>query len=103
AWLEMVALIEPPLLLQLLVLYVLAPWLERLPFESGAFVVMVLAPTATLGWDSAIAVLLGPMSTSALFRHTIFALAIAASLLYYFQLRAKVLSPAITEARLQAL
>jgi two-component system sensor histidine kinase AlgZ len=103
AWLEMVALVEPPLLLQLLVLYVFAPWLERLPFESGAFVIMVLAPTATLGWDSAIAVLVGPMSTSTLVRHTLFALAIAASLLYYFQLRAKVLSPAITEARLQAL
>jgi len=103
AWLEMVSLVEPPLLLQLLILYVFAPWLERLPFESGAFVVMVLAPAATLGWDSAIAVLLGPMSTATLLRHTLFALSIAASLLYYFQLRAKVLSPAITEARLQAL
>jgi two-component system sensor histidine kinase AlgZ len=96
AWLEMVALVEPPLLLQLLALYIMAPWLERLPFESGAFVVMVFAPAATLAWDSAIAVLVGPMTTSVLLRHTIFAMAIAASLLYYFLLRAKVLSPAIT-------
>ena len=36
-------------------------------------------------------------------RHVMFSLLIAGALLFYFQLRAKALSPAITEARLQAL
>ena len=38
-----------------------------------------------------------------LLRRLLFALVIAAALLYYFALRTKALSPAITEARLQAL
>jgi two-component system, LytTR family, sensor histidine kinase AlgZ len=102
-WLEMVAVAEPPLLLELLVLYVMSPWLERVPFEFGAIFVLLLAPIVTLGWDAALGFLLGPTNANTSLRHALFSLGIAAFMLYYFQLRAKALSPAITEARLQAL
>jgi two-component system sensor histidine kinase AlgZ len=45
----------------------------------------------------------GDVTTTTLLRRLLFALVITAALLYYFALRTKALSPAISEARLQAL
>ena len=102
-WVEMVALVEPPLLIELLILYSIAPWLERMPFESGAVIVIALTLAVSLGFNTAVAAWVATMTTAAMMRHVLFSLSIAGVLLYYFQLRAKALSPAITEARLQAL
>ncbi len=102
-WVEMVALVEPPLLLELLILYILAPWLERLPYDSGAVMVIALTLAVSLGFNTAVAAWIADMTTATMLRHVLYSLAIAGVLLYYFQLRAKALSPAITEARLQAL
>src|SRR6266567_7133292 len=102
-WVEMVALVEPPLLIELLILYSVAPWLERTPYETGAVIVIALTLLVSLGFNAAVAAWVANMTTAAMMRHVLFSLAIAGILLYYFQLRAKALSPAITEARLQAL
>ena len=103
AWLEMMSVVEPQLLLQLLVLYVLAPWLEGMRYRAGAIVVLILTLAVALAFSTAVAALVEGFTVSAMLRDVAFSLLIAAALLFYFQLRAKALSPAITEARLQAL
>ncbi|HEY2862580.1 MAG TPA: histidine kinase [Casimicrobiaceae bacterium] len=103
AWLEMISIVEPLLLLQLLVLYIVAPQLERLPYRAAAAAVLLLTLAVTLGFDTAIAALVADFTVGTMLRDVFFSLLMAAALLAYFQLRAKALSPAITEARLQAL
>ena len=102
-WLEMMSIVEPQLLLQLLVLYAVAPQLSRLPYRSGAIVVLLLTLAVALAFNTAVAALVEDVTASAMLRDVVFSMLIAAALLVYFQLRAKALSPAITEARLQAL
>src|SRR5438128_2580665 len=102
-WVEMVALVEPPLLLELLILYILAPWFGRLAYESGAVMVIALTLAVSLGFNAAVSAWIADMNAATMLRHVLYSLAIAGVLLYYFQLRAKALSPAITGARLQAL
>jgi len=103
AWVQMSAVVEPHLLCELLILYLLAPWLERAPYAIGAASVMAVTLAVGLGFNTALAALLPDMTTGAMLRHVMFSLLIAGVLLFYFQLRAKALSPAIAEARLQAL
>ncbi|MEO8566143.1 MAG: histidine kinase [Betaproteobacteria bacterium] len=102
-WLEMMSIVEPQLLLQLLVLYAAAPQLARLPYRSGAIVVLLLTLASALAFNTAVAALVEDVTASAMLRDVAFSMLIAGALLAYFQLRAKALSPAITEARLQAL
>ena len=103
AWVQMSAVVEPHLLCELLILYLLAPWLERAPYAIGASSVMAVTLAVGLGINTALAALIPDMTTGAMLRHVMFSLLIAGVLLFYFQLRAKALSPAIAEARLQAL
>jgi two-component system, LytTR family, sensor histidine kinase AlgZ len=103
AWVQMSAAVEPHLLLELLILYLLAPWLERAPYTVGAASVLAVTLAVGLAWNTALAALGPEITTRAMLRHVMFSLLIAGVLLIYFQLRAKALSPAITEARLQAL
>ena len=102
-WLEMMSIVEPQLLLQLLVLYMVAPQLGRLPYRSGAVVALLLTLAVALAFNTAVAALVEDVTPGEMARDVVFSLLIAAALLVYFQLRAKALSPAITEARLQAL
>jgi two-component system sensor histidine kinase AlgZ len=102
AFLDIIAVMEPRLLFELLLLYLLAPWLERLPYRSGAITIMALTLAVTIAMYAALERLI-ELPPDSLLRHAIFALATAGALLLYFRLRAKALSPAITEARLQAL
>ena len=96
--------LEPQLLRELALLYALAPWLARQPYTTGACVIAALtvlhgdrrAPASSRPSSpqpAAVAVRGTSCSVSGPF----------GALLYYFRLRAKALSPAITEARLQAL
>jgi len=103
AWVQMSATVEPQLLLELLVLYLLAPWLERAPYAVGAASVIALTLAVGLAFNTVLAALVPDLTTGAMLRDLMFSLLIAGVLLFYFQLRAKALSPAITEARLQAL
>ena len=103
AWMQMSSIVEPQLLVELLVLYAIAPWLERQRYRSGVIVVLALTFAVTLGFNTALAATFGEVTTAALVRRLSLALGMAAVLLFYFALRTKALSPAIAEARLQAL
>ncbi|MGH8800061.1 MAG: sensor histidine kinase, partial [Casimicrobiaceae bacterium] len=103
AWLEMMSIVEPQLLLQLLVLYIVAPQLARMDYGAGAVTVLLLTLAVALAFNTAVAALVEDFTVRTMLRDIVFSLLIAAALLAYFQLRAKALSPAITEARLQAL
>jgi len=103
AWFETAAIVEPHLLVGVLVLYVLAPVLERLPYQTGAMTILGLMLVETLLLDAALVKLGVDVGTSGLLRHAMFSLLLTGVLLGYFYLRARALSPAIAEARLQAL
>ncbi len=94
--------VEPPLLFALALLWGLAPWLARQPYRTGAFAVAAIAVLATLA-GFALIQRIAPQPEGALLRNVLLALLVTVLLLGYFRLRARALSPAITEARLQAL
>jgi two-component system, LytTR family, sensor histidine kinase AlgZ len=101
-WVALVALVEPHLLLELALLWLLKPLLARLHYDHGVAAVALL----TVGVSAAAHI---PASYArgfdgnGLFRHVVLALLAAGVLLAYFRLRARALSPALVEARLQAL
>ena len=93
--------VEPPLLASVVLLYAIRGLLSRLPYWMGcaATIGAVLAIVATQH------ALLGGLSkvSSGLPRMLALAAIITAGLLAYFRLLAKAFSPALAEARLQAL
>jgi two-component system, LytTR family, sensor histidine kinase AlgZ len=101
-WIESTGIVEPYLLLVLAVLWAMSPWLSRVPFGVGA--ALIAAVTLVSGrlifaaMDNLV-----PLPPGSLLRWLAFGLIAVAILLFYFRLRARALSPAITEARLQAL
>jgi two-component system sensor histidine kinase AlgZ len=103
AWFDTAALLEPHLLLNLLLLYMLAPWLERLPYRFGAACILALTAAVSFGLSAVLSALGVDPGTGAAVRHAALTLLATGALLFYFHLRAKALSPAISEARLQAL
>ncbi len=100
--LDMVATVQPHLLFELLCLYLAGPWFARLSYRGGITAVSVLTCVVGLGID-AMFERMQPLQLGALVRHQLFGLLMVFALLFYFNLRAKALSPAFTEARLQAL
>jgi len=94
--------LELQLLAMLTLLYVLSPWLARQPYSTGACVIAALAVLTAIAVHLVIETVV-PQPPGSLFRHVVLGLGTFGVLLYYFRLRAKALSPAITEARLQAL
>jgi two-component system, LytTR family, sensor histidine kinase AlgZ len=99
---ESAALVEPLLLLMVTVLFVFSPLLRRVPYVAGAAVVTALVATISAAYLSAVAGLFDePMPAIA----NIIALCVllTAGLLVYFRLLTKAHSPALAEARLQAL
>src|SRR5687768_1373026 len=93
---------QPPLLIALAALWALAPWIARQPYRTAAFVIAGIA-VVSAGAGFYLVGRIVPQPEGAELRHLVFALAAAFVLLAYFRLRARALSPAITEARLQAL
>ena len=91
--------VEPPLVASLLVLYVAAPGLMRLPYWAGCAVVVALV-VALAGATHAV---LGPLATTGLARSLALAAAAAVAVLAYLRLHVRAYSPALAEARLQAL
>ena len=97
------ALAQPALLLCLLTLCAASRWLRSVSYIKGVVAtlgVAVAVPVAVAVW---IAPLTEGGQTHPPFVVGLFALVLGSGLLAYFNLRAKALSPAITEARLQAL
>lgn len=102
AWMAVIAVAEPHLLAVVAILVVVSPWLAR--YSYGVGVAAVLAVTALVGVGVDILLQrLVPSPTGSPARQLVMSLLVAAALLFYFHMRAKALSPAITEARLQAL
>jgi two-component system sensor histidine kinase AlgZ len=100
------ALLQPVLLTCVLLLFALDPPLARLPYRQGAAAVLLLVGTVTLGVYHLGGDLYAPLGGQGYFhaeRDALLGAATAALLLAYFRLRAQALSPALTEARLQAL
>jgi len=101
-FLDATSIVEPYLLLVLAVLWAGAPRLQRLPFGVGACLIALVTVLAGQAIYAAMA-RLSPLPPGTLLRWILFALIAVGVLLFYFHLRARALSPAITEARLQAL
>jgi two-component system, LytTR family, sensor histidine kinase AlgZ len=101
-WTLATAVVEPYLFLVLVVLWPLSPWLARQPFTTGVAIVGLVTVVAGIVLHLSFTRFAAP-SLGVLLRWVLFALATAAALVFYFALRARALSPALTEARLQAL
>ena len=99
---EAVGSVQPPLLVTLGALWALAPWLGRQPYRTAAMAIAGIAVAASVGCGMAVE-RVAPAFDASPVRDALLALVAVAALLGYFRLRAKALSPAITEARLQAL
>jgi two-component system sensor histidine kinase AlgZ len=91
------AYLEPLLLGIIVVLFVLAGALRRLPYWAGCLVVLVLVGLIVAAYLAAIG------ATASLARMLVLAVLLAAALLAYLRLLTKAHSPALAEARLQAL
>ncbi|MFZ1547929.1 MAG: sensor histidine kinase [Candidatus Nitrotoga sp.] len=100
------ALLQPVLILNLSLLFMLNPWLERLTYKQGTTVVLLLAMTVTLMIYHLVGRLFVDTIAHGYFytgRNALLGGVIASLLLVYFRFRAGVFSPALDEARLQAL
>ncbi len=95
--LELAARVELPLLSMACVLYLFAPWLRRLPVLSASVLLFVLVAVVVLALE-----LVGTGNADSL-AELLWAWAACALTLAYFRCRQQRLSPALAEARLQAL
>jgi two-component system sensor histidine kinase AlgZ len=96
--------VQPVLVLSLLVLWSLSKGLQRVPYAQGlALVVLIeLAIVAAVQWAAQRLLPADPYADD-LLRYWAITLLATALILSYFHLRSRALSPALTEARLQAL
>ena len=97
-----IAAVEPQLMVVLAVLYGLQPWLAQQTYAVGAWMVAGLTVVSGVGVHKLTAATVYA-GGSDLLRDLLLGLILCGALLLYFWLRAKALSPAIVEARLQAL
>lgn len=98
------ALAQPLLLLSLLLLYTLNPLLQRLPYRWGAASFLLVPGLLAIPLhDIANGLFVEPGAVPSLTKACTLSLIVAGLVLYYFDLRRRALSPAVTEARLQAL
>lgn len=106
AWQELLqisAAMQPVLLASMLALFAAQRRLARLPYRRGVLAIFSLVLLLTAIVHSAASWLFGPEATPPLLRLWFFSLVVTGILLAYFNMRGRALSPAITEARLQAL
>jgi len=99
---EIGALVEPLLIFSVLALVALNGPLQRMPYWLGAATVLLLELALTTGLYAAGYNLLGA-EPAPLWRYCVLVTLGTLALLLYFDLRGRALSPALSEARLQAL
>jgi two-component system sensor histidine kinase AlgZ len=99
---EWAALIEPLLMACMIVLYVAAPALQRLPYLAGCTTVIAIVLGLAAAERATIEALTG-IEPAGLLRTLFLCLLACAAMLGYFRLFARAHSPALAEARLQAL
>jgi len=97
-FIEDAAFLEPLLFIEVAVLFALSRQLGRLSYTAGCLAVVVLSATLAAGYLAAL-----QQSSTAIARGGLFAFLLASVLLGYFGLLVKAFSPALAEARLQAL
>ena len=97
------ALVQPVLLLSLIALFVLNGWLRRLSYRAGLVTVIALEVLLVTLVYRLLAEMSGENDLFRLERYWAITAAASGALLYYFHLRSRALSPALSEARLQAL
>ena len=93
---------DPYLFLVLAILWIASPRLAKLPYMTGAWIVVLATLLAGIIVFE-MRRMIDPLPAGVLMVWLVWGVAAAALLLAYFHLRARALSPAITEARLQAL
>jgi len=100
---ELSAFVQPVLIVTLLVLFAADAPLHRLSYAPGAAAVVAIALTVALTFFLVLHRFGRPDVLSAPGRQVVLVALICGLLLVYFELRGRALSPAIAEARLQAL
>jgi two-component system sensor histidine kinase AlgZ len=100
---ELSVLLQPVLLISLLLFYAAWPVLRRMPYQGG--VALILLSELGLTWliHQTGVTLFGPDALPPLSRVWLLTLIVTLLVLGYFNLRQRALSPAISEARMQAL
>ncbi len=102
-FLQVVAPVQPVLVLSLVVLWALEPWLRQLDYVAGIAVVLLLELiVVSIIYRVGQEVFQGSLYDG-LERYWLFTAVTTGLIVYYFHLRNRALSPALTEARLQAL
>ena len=101
-WVTIAALVQPIAILSVLLLGAANSWLHKLEYRSAVLVIVLAELSITLLFLRAGALMLEP-GMDAGGREALYAVATTLVLLGYFNLRNRALSPALTEARLQAL
>jgi two-component system sensor histidine kinase AlgZ len=95
--------LQPILLLSILLLYLLYPLFKRLPYWQSVALIMTIEIVLSALVYSLFKQYFSFDTAVSTYRTAILAMLATAALLYYFDLRQRAYSPAITEARLQAL
>src|SRR6476620_12759540 len=101
-WAALTGFVEPHLFAELALLWLVQPWLMRAGPRTSVAIVTAITCVLAVAFNLLTPRLIGEAQGS-LARHVVFALVAQFLLIGYFRLRARALSPAITEARLQAL
>ena len=97
------AFLEPLLLIELIALFALAGVLARLPYWAGCAAVLATALLLAGIYHAVVGMVAMAPELLSLARTLVLTLVVAAFLLVYFRLHTKAFSPALAEARLQAL
>ena len=100
---EMSAMVQPIVIVTLLALVALSAFLRRLPYYLGATFVVVIALGVTVLLIGVVRETYSGEATGPTHRYAVLAVLTTLTLLAYFDLRGRALSPAVAEARLQAL
>src|SRR3954467_12908928 len=101
-WIGITATVQPIAILSVLLLGAANAWLHRLEYRSAVAIIVLVELAITLLVLRFGALLLGTGMEDAA-RNALLAVATTATLIGYFNLRNRALSPALVEARLQAL
>jgi two-component system, LytTR family, sensor histidine kinase AlgZ len=101
-WAALTAFVEPQLFAELALLWLVQPLLAQSSARVAVAAVTAITVALAIGLDAMVPRVV-PGVPGALVRQVAFALIAQFALIAYFRLRARALSPAITEARLQAL
>jgi two-component system sensor histidine kinase AlgZ len=102
-FLDNAAYLQPPLLVTLLLLFLIGPWLARSPPRQGVVVALLAAATSAVLWRLIMEINYPEAAAGSLARVALLAALLALALLLWHDWRARRLSPALPEARLQAL